>query len=315
MDDQEEYLISYANLKSDLFRFQKNFLDPEKLNNFYENNLMGMPLCLPKNIKYFEYKNANFFKIDKKKFSKKIFNTHKTSYIGNLKYFRYGNIFAHGVELKQEYKSKYEFYLNSFKILKKKILLLSKNKKNNCAMQIRNVPHSGHEAVFKYLISKFDYLILNPIFGIKKKNDFSDKLISKALKFMEKKYKNIVFLPVWSNFHYAGPREAIHHMHLREGLGFKFFYVGRDHAGAENLYNTNDSINLVKKFSNFFKIVPFTSLGGYFCKKCKIYLIKGSCNHNKLINISGTEFRKSLRQNLPYKHADLNLQKKIEKFL
>ena len=315
MDDQEEYLISYANLKSGLFKFQKDFLDPQKLNNFYDNKLMGMPLCLPQKIKYFEYKNANFFKIDKKKFSKKIFNTNKISYIGNLKYFRYGDIFAHGVKLKQEYKSKYKLYLKSFEILKKKILLLSKNKRNNCAMQIRNVPHSGHEAVFKYLINKFDYLILNPIFGIKKRNDFSDKLISEALKFMEKKYKNLVFLPVWSNFHYAGPREAIHHMHLRESLGFKFFYVGRDHAGAENLYNTNDSIDLIKKYRKFFKIIPFTSLGGYFCKKCNTYLIKGSCNHVKLLNISGTEFRKTLRKKSFYKHADFNLQRKIKKYL
>ena len=36
-------------------------------------------------------------------------------------------------------------------------------------MQIRNVPHFGHEAVFKYLLTKFDFLILNPILGLKKK--------------------------------------------------------------------------------------------------------------------------------------------------
>ena len=47
-------------------------------------------------------------------------------------------------------------------------------------MQIRNVPHFGHEAVFKYLLSKFDFLILNPIFGLKKKNDFKDIFISKS---------------------------------------------------------------------------------------------------------------------------------------
>ena len=118
-----------------------------------------------------------------------------------------------------------------------------------------NVPHSGHEAIFKHLIKKFDILVLNPIFGIKKKNDFSDKIISEALKYMEKKYKNLIFLPVWSNFHYAGPREAIQHMHLRESLGFEYFYIGRDHAGAQNLYNLYDSINLVKKCKKYFKFL------------------------------------------------------------
>ena len=53
-------------------------------------------------------------------------------------------------------------------------------------MQIRNVPHYGHEAIFKYILSNFDILYLNPIYGIKKKNDFSNLYISKALKFIKK---------------------------------------------------------------------------------------------------------------------------------
>ena len=65
-------------------------------------------------------------------------------------------------------------------------------------MQIRNAPHYGHEAVFNFILDRFDLLVLNPIFGIKKKNDFSDRFISKALKFMERKYKNIKFLPFFS---------------------------------------------------------------------------------------------------------------------
>ena len=90
-------------------------------------------------------------------------------------------------------------------------------------------------------------MVLNPIFGIKEKKDFSDKEITKALKYMEEKYPRIKFIPVWSNFHYAGPREAIHHMYLRENLKFDYFYVGRDHAGSQNIYKPNMATNLVKK--------------------------------------------------------------------
>ena len=72
MDDQEEYLISYANLKSGLFRFQDDFLDEEKLNEFYANKYMGIPLCVPKNIKYFNYKNAKYFTIKRKIFPENI---------------------------------------------------------------------------------------------------------------------------------------------------------------------------------------------------------------------------------------------------
>ena len=51
MVDQEEYLISYANLKSDLFKFQKNFLDKKDLKRFYNYPYFGMPQCLPVGIK------------------------------------------------------------------------------------------------------------------------------------------------------------------------------------------------------------------------------------------------------------------------
>lgn len=309
MNDQEEYLISYANLYCDLYNYQSNFLSETKLNSFYQNLYKGVPLCLPQNIKYFDYKTAKFFRINKKKFSKKIFNTENLNYIGNKKYFRYGDIFAYNIKLKHKYKKKFDFYVSSINSTKKKVKNFHRHKSSVCAMQIRNVPHFGHEAVFHHLIKKFDLLILNPIFGIKKKNDFTDKFITKALKFVEKKYKKIKFIPFWTNFYYGGPREAMHHLAMREKLGFKNFYIGRDHAGAENLYNPLASSNTVKKYVNKFKIKSLTSRGGYYCYNCENYVIKGLCKHKGLLNISGTEFRNYLKKNKIYLHADPNLQK------
>ena len=49
--------------------------------------------------------------------------------------------------------------------------------------------------------------------------------------------------------HYCGPREAIHHLNLREKFGFNIFTIGRDHAGAENVYQPQSAINLIKKKS------------------------------------------------------------------
>ena len=83
MLDQEEYLISYANLKSGLFKYQKNFLDKKSLEKFYHRTYYGIPQCLPAGIKYFNYSKAYYFKINKKYFSKKIFKTGNLNYIGN----------------------------------------------------------------------------------------------------------------------------------------------------------------------------------------------------------------------------------------
>mgnify|MGYP001395747182 CR=1 FL=1 len=309
--DQEEYLISYANLKGNLIKYQKDFLDLKSLNNFYVNRHFGFPQCLPLNIKYFDYSKSRIFKIDKKEFSKKIFETKNLNYVGVKKFFRYGTYFASEVKLKEKYENKFYKYLNQIIYLKKKVSNLKKKHKKICSMQIRNVPHLGHEAIFKFLINKFDLVVLNPIFGIKKKNDFSSSYISIALTYIENKYKKIRFLPFPSNFYYAGPREALHHMNLREMLGFNFFYIGRDHAGAENLYPAENAVKIVKKFSRKFKIKSVTSAGGFFCKKCKKYLIKYSCRHKALVDISGTQFRSCLRKRKLYIHADENLQKKL----
>ena len=97
---------------------------------------------------------------------------------------------------------------------------------------------------------------------------------------------NFTALDCGINFHYAGPREAFHHMMIRQSLGFNFFYIGRDHAGAENLYPQSRAVKLVNKYKSKFKIKPFVSKGGFYCKKCEKYVIKGTCMHKNLTNIS-----------------------------
>ena len=98
-------------------------------------------------------------------------------------------------------------------------------------------------------------------------------------------------------------------MILRQSIGFDNFYVGRDHAGAENLYSQTSAIKSLYKFKKKFKIKPFISKGGFYCIKCKDYVIKGSCKHKNLINISGTKFREYMKKKLIYNHADENIQK------
>ncbi len=317
MIDSEEYLISYSNLKNNLFTYQNDFLGERDIDQFYKNKFFGVPICVPLGIKYFDYSRSNTFKINKKKFAKYIFNTNDLNYVGAKKYFRYGNIFASNVNIKSNYKINLKNYDRKIRLLRNKINNLKNKQLKICAMQIRNIPHFGHEAVFQHIIDNFDYLIINPIFGIKKPNDFNDIIISKSLKFYEKQNPKIKFLPIYSNFHYAGPREALHHMSMRQNIGFNYFYIGRDHAGAQNLYNKFDSINLVKKFKNKFHIKPFFSSGGVYCKYCNKYLIHGVCKHKKLINISGTEFRSHLNEGKIYKHANIKVQniyfKNIEK--
>ena len=97
---------------------------------------------------------------------------------------------------------------------------------------------------------------------------------------------------------------------IRQKLGFDYFYVGRDHAGAENLYKYDAATKIVQKLKKKFKIKSFISKGGFYCGNCNKYVIKGMCAHKKLKNISGTEFREYIT-----KKNYINTQtKKCKKF-
>ena len=77
----------------------------------------------------------------------------------------------------------------------------------------------------------------------------------KAYKYLiDKKFNSrVLILPTIVNMFYAGPREACHHAIVRKNLGFTHFIVGRDHAGAENVYNENLSSIVTKRFEKKLK--------------------------------------------------------------
>ena len=64
--------------------------------------------------------------------------------------------------------------------------------------------------------------------------------------------------------------EALHHLNIREKLKFDYFAIGRDHAGAENVYKNDDAVKLVKNLKKF-KINIFYHKGAFYCAKCKNY--------------------------------------------
>ena len=83
--------------------------------------------------------------------------------------------------------------------------------------------------------------------GIRKEGDCSNSILKKSYQILSKRYKKIKYVPIICNMHYCGPREALHHLNIREKLKFDYFAIGRDHAGAENVYKNDDAVKLVKK--------------------------------------------------------------------
>ena len=314
-DPQTRYLIDYANLKQGVIKYQSNFLNEENLKEFIRKPQYGFPLVVPIGIKYFEYDKKFTFSIKKKEFMRKIFRIDKRNYIGEKIFFHFGNKFSYNVKLKKKYYKHFK-HINNFNLkLIKKIHHLKK-KYYLSSFQTRNVPHFGHEEIIKRLIKKKGKVFINPLIGMKKKGDFRNDILRKIFNNLikNKEFKNkVLFGPFIANMHYAGPREAIHHLNLREMIGFDRFTIGRDHAGAENVYRPLDAFNYVKKFSKNLKIDIFAHKGSYFCKYCDKIILKSDCNHKYLQEISGSEFRDKILSKKIFSYARRSTQMYIYK--
>lgn len=315
----ERYLIDLSNLKNNLIKYQSNFLTKEQIIEFYKHPEKGMPLLCPAGLHYFEYKKKiDFFSVDKKVFRKKIFSVDKKKYKPAENYFEYKNLFSPSVKIRLKYKKIYTKISRTNNNLKKRISELKKQKKIIGAFQTRNIPHLGHEKIIKMLLKKCDVVFINPVIGPKKKGDIKPEILKKVYQFLVKKYyKNrLIYQPVYANMFYAGPREAAHHANLREKLGFNYFIVGRDHAGAENFYNKDSAQKLLKRHKNKYRIKILTHGGSFFCKTHNRVVIRGDCKNNncKLLNISGTDFRKAIKEKKLFKYARTDLQMHLFKY-
>ena len=315
-DPQTRYLIDFANLKQGLIKNQNNFLSKKIFGKFIKKKELGFPLVLPLGIKYFDYsKSTEKFIISKKDVRKFIFQCRTSNYVGMKIFFKYGNKFCTGATLKKKYKKDLNSIMNFNNKLKLTIKKYKKKYKTS-SFQTRNIPHLGHELIIQKLMGENKILFINPLVGIKKKGDIKNDILKKVFIYLKKikPYKSkILYGPVICNMNYSGPREALHHVYIRESLGFDEFSVGRDHAGAENNYPPLAANKFVKKNKKRFKINIFFHNGAYFCSKCKKIILKGDCSHKNLEGISGSEFRKKLEKKINFLYARKSLQKYINK--
>lgn len=308
----QRYLIDYANIKSGLVENQNNFPNYEQFKNFLNNPGLGLPLVLPLKVKCFDYSLAkDTYKVSADDISNKLFGTFNLNYLGVNTFLNYGNSFCTDAKPKKEYNHIVNIVTKFNGILKSKINEIKKQGKTVGAFQTRNIPHLGHEKIIEKLLEHCDHVIINPVIGPKKKGDLKNNILELAYKFLSKNfYKNrITYLPICANMFYAGPREAIHHSLLRKNSGFTYFIVGRDHAGADNIYDPDEAPKMVKFYEKEIGIRVITHQGSYFHKiKKKIIIKNNNDKASDLENISGSEFRKHLKNKTFYKYARYELQ-------
>ncbi len=173
------------------------------------------------------------------------------------------------------------------------------------AFQTRNPIHRAHFEIMQRAAKKYEaHLLVHPVAGITKEGDID--YISRVRSYKqlyEKRMGNSATLSLLSiAMRMAGPREALWHTLIRKNYGATHFIIGRDHAGpgkdsnGRPFYGPYDAQKLVQLFVDEIGIVIEAVPEMVFVENKGGYFPTNEVQPNDIIrNISGTEFRKMLR--------------------
>ena len=177
------------------------------------------------------------------------------------------------------------------------------------AFQCRNPIHRAHYELFTNAlksenVSNNSIVLVHPTCGPTQQDDIPGKVRYLTYKKLSEEIKNNqikwAYLPY--SMHMAGPREALQHMIIRRNYGCTHFIIGRDMAGCksskngEDFYGPYDAQNFATECTSELKmkVVPSKNLV-YTKEKGYITAEEARENKYKIMKLSGTEFRKRLR--------------------
>jgi sulfate adenylyltransferase len=259
----------------------------------------------------------DFFKLNKKKYLKKLFGTESKNHTGVKNFTNLKDFFISGsVKLNKKIKFPTSFKPYYWKSKFKKYKL-----KSIAGFHTRNIPHSTHEKLHDIALEKCESLLIHPMTGKLKKGDFTRETILKSYKiYLKRKNRNkkIFFEEFLSYARFGGPREAAFHAIVRKNFGCTHFIIGRDHAGIKNFYSKYASQNFCLKNEKKIGLKILSFKEPYYCKKCRI--MRGAfekCSHKKIYKkfLSGTVIRRNILKNkkLPNYYLRKEILNKLSK--
>ena len=181
------------------------------------------------------------------------------------------------------------------------------------AFQCRNPIHRAHYELFTNAllsdnVSSNSVFLVHPTCGPTQQDDIPGKVRYLTYKELEEEISDErikwAFLPY--SMHMAGPREALQHMIIRRNYGCTHFIIGRDMAGCkssstgEDFYGPYDAQNFANKCADelMMQTVPSKNLV-YTKEKGYITAEEAKEFNYEIMKLSGTEFRKKLRNGEP----------------
>jgi sulfate adenylyltransferase len=176
------------------------------------------------------------------------------------------------------------------------------------AFQTRNPLHRAHqELTFRAAREAEANLLIHPVVGLTKPGDVDHYTRVRCYEHVLEEYPEQTTTLSLLNLamRMAGPREAIWHAIIRKNYGCTHFIVGRDHAGPGNdskgqpFYGPYDAQELLRQYEEEIDVtmVPFQEMV-YVENRAQYVPIDQTAKDDKVLNISGTEFRRRLQEGL-----------------
>jgi len=181
------------------------------------------------------------------------------------------------------------------------------------AFQCRNPIHRAHYELFTNAllsdnVSSNSVVLVHPTCGPTQQDDIPGKVRYLTYKELEEEISDErikwAFLP--NSMHMAGPREALQHMIIRRNYGCTHFIIGRDMAGCkssstgEDFYGPYDAQNFANKCADELKMQTVPSKNLVYTKEKGYITAEEAKEFNyEIMKLSGTEFRKKLRNGEP----------------
>jgi sulfate adenylyltransferase len=176
------------------------------------------------------------------------------------------------------------------------------------AFQTRNPLHRAHqELTFRAAREAQANLLIHPVVGMTKPGDVDHFTRVRCYEAVLDKYPAATTHLSLLNLamRMAGPREAVWHAIIRRNHGLTHFIVGRDHAGpgknsqGKDFYDPYAAQDLVRQHQEEIGIemVDFKQMV-YVQEKAQYYPIDEVPEGSTVLDISGTELRRRLREGL-----------------
>jgi sulfate adenylyltransferase len=169
------------------------------------------------------------------------------------------------------------------------------------AFQTRNAPHRAHEYLIRLGLELADGVLIHPILGAKKADDFPTEVMVRAYQALVEGFlpqERVALFGLATPMRYAGPKEAVFHALVRKNFGATHFLVGRDHAGVGDFYDPYAAHRIFDGLPPLgIEIIRVGAV--FFCPLCGGMASERTCpggHRAKRLSVSMTQVRRLLRE-------------------